>query len=446
MGVFCTCGRISVKRLCPPVGAGQEVAATSLPSYFPATRSRGGRGLLYSEAGKSGIARYNNGYQQGQTMNRKRVTIFAAAVMLCAAAMLCTAALPLASPLHGAVRLTSPLTRLTEELTAQGIPPSAKDFQMSGTTLVKYTGAGGNVTIPQGVTAIGVSAFYGSGLSGVTIPDSVTSIGLAAFSHCSGLAAVTIPGGVTSIEPAAFSHCSGLAAVTMPDGVTGIGQYAFFGCRGLTGITIPPGVRNIGDNAFDNCRGITGAAIPRGVTRIGNNVFANCVSLAAVTIPDGVTGIGKAAFLNCSALTAVTIPDSVTAIGEDAFKGCSGLTGVTLPANARFTVIAGGTFSGCVSLSGVTIGNGVKTIGDGAFSRTGLTGVVIPAGVAGISRYAFSGCDSLTSVTFQGKIAPANLHNGAFENMGDLRARYLAGGPGTYTRPNGGFGGTWAKQ
>ena len=48
--------------------------------------------------------------------------------------------------------------------------------------LIKYTGTGGNVVIPEGVASIGDKAFYYcKNLTNITIPDSVTRIGKEAF-------------------------------------------------------------------------------------------------------------------------------------------------------------------------------------------------------------------------------------------------------------------------
>ena len=62
---------------------------------------------------------------------------------------------------------------------------SNNDFEIKNGVLVKYTGAGGDVVIPDGVTGIGDHAFSQcKSLTSVTIPDGVTSIGDCAFLGC----------------------------------------------------------------------------------------------------------------------------------------------------------------------------------------------------------------------------------------------------------------------
>ena len=168
-------------------------------------------------------------------------------------------------------------------------------------------------------------------------------------------------------------------------------------------------------SATDNT--ITGVWETPGVNDM--NVIKDNQYIVGVILPDSLTAIGSSAFEKCIRLTAVTIPAGLISIGTDAFYRCSGLTSVDIPAG--LISIRANAFSGC----------------------SGLTSVTIPAGLISITYGAFSGCAGLTSVTFDGSISPA--HFSASGNFpGDLRAKYLTGGPGTYTRPN--DGGTWMKQ
>ena len=293
------------------------------------------------------------------------------------------------------------------------------DFQIENGVLVKYTGNGRTVVIPDSVTAIGVKAFKGcSSLMSITISDSVTSIGDEAFLDCSRLTSITIPDSVTSIGDNAFWNCSRLTSITIPDSVTSIGDNAFWSCSRLTSITIPDSVTLIGEGAFSDCSRLTSVTIPDSVTSIGESAFEGCRNLTSITIPDSVTSIGEGAFLNCSRLTSVTIPDSVTSIGGWAFHDCKGLadkkTGLVIightlceyVGNAKsivipdsVTSIGARVFEDCSRLTSITIPDSVTLIGEGAFSGcSSLTSITIPDSVTSIGNSAFWKCSSLTSI------------------------------------------------
>ena len=149
------------------------------------------------------------------------------------------------------------------------------------------------------------------------------------------LTSVTIPEGVTSIGDSAFCGCRSLTSVTLPESVTSIGNYAFEGCSSLTSVTIPEGVTSIGSSAFIDCQSLTSVTIPESVTSIGSSAFSSCVSLTSVTLPQGVTSIGDSAFGYCSSLAGIKFEGDAPAIGSSVFTG--------LPENFKIRVNEGAT-------------------------------------------------------------------------------------------------------
>ena len=139
-----------------------------------------------------------------------------------------------------------------------------------------------------------------------------------------------------------------------------------------------------------------------------------------VKIPDGVRTIGNSAFKGYTSLTGVEIPEGVTSIGYGAFEGCTSLTSVTIPASVK-TIAQGSwgstsAFSKCENLDTVTYqgtlaqwcalaSNGGLmsyakhvTMSDGTDLKT-MTNLAIPNGTESIGESAFEGCTSLTSIT-----------------------------------------------
>ena len=225
-------------------------------------------------------------------------------------------------------------------------------FRKADSCLISYPKGREYTTynIPQGITAIGNSAFFCcDSLISVAIPDSVISIRDSAFSCCKSLTSITIPDSVTSIGDETFSSCVSLTSITIPDSVTSIGDSAFSSCVSLTSVTIPDSVTSIGNIAFSFCTSLTSITIPDSVTSIGDGAFYACYSLTSITIPDSVTSIGDWAFSSCTSLTSITIPDSVTFIGDSAFDFCESLTSVSIPDSVTF--IGDNAFSGCPNLT-----------------------------------------------------------------------------------------------
>lgn len=164
------------------------------------------------------------------------------------------------------------------------------------------------ITIPDGITAIGTGAFYdNSSISRVVIPDSVTSVGSKAFQFCERLAEIKIPSGISEIGMDAFSdtqwinnqqkispfvivngilidgkECSG--SITIPDNVTKIADGAFMGCQSLVSVNIPASVRSIGECVFVFCSKLVSAEISENTESIGRRAFYWCMNLESVTI------------------------------------------------------------------------------------------------------------------------------------------------------------------
>jgi hypothetical protein len=169
----------------------------------------------------------------------------------------------------------------------------------------------------------------------MSIPDGITSVGVSAFRECYGLTSMTIPAGVTNIGSNPFDGCSleqidvaaGNPVYEQVDGVLFDKRQkmlvAYPGGREDTLYAIPEGTLRIGESAFSNCNRLEGVIIPGSVAHIGDYAFWGSEVLSNVTLSEGVADIGYMAFYGKNALTSVAIPDSVIRIGDEAFSLCS---------------------------------------------------------------------------------------------------------------------------
>jgi len=217
------------------------------------------------------------------------------------------------------------------------------------------------------------------------------------------------------------------------------------GTSGLLYAQIGSAVRvvNIGDAAA-NISAAGGALVIPAAFSVANAAAANSGDGAWEGYP--VTQISSDAFANQTVITSVYIPADVTLIGTNTFLNCTNLSVFEVaPENTTYASEGGIVYDKAKTetkeipraLTGyVNLAATLGSIKDSSFQgRTGITGVTIPASVTMVGQLCFDGCTNLTSVTFEGVINTSWAWPSAYANafLGDLRAKYVSGGVGTYT-------------
>lgn len=240
---------------------------------------------------------------------------------------------------------------------------SASDFQMDGTTLVKYNGTAEDVSISNYVERIEAGAFAGNdSIRHVTIGDAVEVIGSGAFTGCNNLESVLIPDSVKTIGNAAFSGCPSLREVNVGVGLSDLGNGAFAGDYNLADVhfdssnpkfTCDDGAiynKNGRDTLYQLLAGRRGDsyAMPSTITKIKPYAFWGDYNLEKVNISSNAKEISAYAFSNCKNLKEVNIPYSVKNIDMKAFEDCVRLREIEIPQSVG--TIHNTAFDGCTRL------------------------------------------------------------------------------------------------
>lgn len=229
-----------------------------------------------------------------------------------------------------------------------------------------------NFIIPDGVTTIGKSAFFGcNNLTSLTIPDSVIAIGDSAFYNCDSITSLTIPDSVTTIGDKVFAYCNGITSVTIPDSVTVIASYAFYWCDSLTdayysGTEDEWNEMEIGEynesllnatihynygKSFGNCGetltwsfdedskvlSITGSGEMDNLASFEEYGWAYFKDqIEVVEFGNAAVSVGSNAFYSCPNLKEVYLSESIGTIGANAFADCP-LLSLVIVSGAGFT-------------------------------------------------------------------------------------------------------------
>jgi hypothetical protein len=285
-----------------------------------------------------------------------------------------------------------------------------------------------------------------------------------------------------AISKGMFRNCGCLRYVSLPRDIRLIDNDAFYHCSKLEEVRFPGRsyVRSIGNEAFKGCYKLSRINLPDGLESLGDECFSGCSNLRRIDLPSTLRSIGKEAFSDVP-LTSIKLPYSLTYMGSKALKGTS-ITSLYLPAdlevengvfgnmpklrefqvergNRYFTVEDGvlydiegttllyypnaktgafsvpsgvitlqnGAFSGCSSLSSVSFPNSLETIGRNAFaSCTSLRNVEIPENVTSIGGCAFMDCSNMTTATVDASIKVLSAQ--VFDGCSSLRSVVLPSG------------------
>ena len=342
------------------------------------------------------------------------------------------------------------------------------------------------VTVPGSVSYVAPKAFfYNQVVTEIRFEaldkNIQLEIGDQAFGSCAALAKIALPEGLSEIAASLFASCRTLEEIVIPSTVASIGNKAFYGCANLKTLTFaatPEGQTPVAlviqdaptssyDNGYTNspfygCTSLKNVVLPERLTVVGRLAFGGLVSgrygekyipsLESISLPSTLKEIHEMAFLNARNLKTVTFASGTTlkdacdgkafAIGKQAFYYCTSLTEIALPTLSEAAYSIGDNAFSYTGLKGISIPKVVGWLGSSVFNRstdlatvtfeaganpkcgaslfayTAVSGVTLPEGLDAISNYMFQGCVNLTSVTVPASVKSIGMR--AFEGCQKL--------------------------
>lgn len=235
-----------------------------------------------------------------------------------------------------------------------------------------------------------------------SIPNDVTAIAPSAFFGAKNLTEVSFPASIREIGGGAFTECTALKKCVVPESVTMLGAGVFEGCKALTTCAIYSPISTLPDATFKGCASLQTLELPTTVTAIGPSACKES-GLTVVTLPARLMTIDKEAFRSCKHLATVNFNGSLQSIGKEAFRDCTGLGEVNLPSAATIDKEA---FRGCKAVKRISLPANLTSIGDNAFRDCDITTLEIPASVTQIGDKIAEKCKNLQTIVLHSVTPP----------------------------------------
>ena len=325
----------------------------------------------------------------------------------------------------------------TPALTAIRISPDHPVYEMNGPLLVdkrsqEIIAVLSNISeafeIPEGIRAIESLAFQGChALTELLVPEGVTRIGYNAFCTCINLQVITFPASLNEIGDYAFEYCAEDLLIRAPAG-SWAEQYARengYRFEALPADTEEAATEEQGlfryeikedgtaqitkaDESLTDCN-IPAELDGIPVTSIGSDAFYDCRNLRSVVIPEGVVSVGMFAFCYCTKLESVVFPDSLVSLGAQAFAYNYRLKTVEVSPDHPVFAVENRALVNRQEQELIyvldrqdpgtyTVAQGIRKIGDNAFSSCFFSSIILPDSVTSVGDFAFSFCENLTEM------------------------------------------------
>ena len=285
------------------------------------------------------------------------------------------------------------------------------------------------------VRALGSDLFHESDVVvSIVCPDGVESISACAFRLLENLKRIVFPQNIAMFSGSWLQHCSSIEEIVLP-GLLDTITHAVFDNTSLRRLHLGAAVMGVKPGACektqldeitideDNPFIITdGDAL---YTHDGTRLIALVRPVESYAVHPGCVSLSKKACMGIMSLKRVELPETLQSIGEFAFSH-TGLESIEIPALVK--EIQPKAFYRCENLAEVRLNDGLKSIGDSAFEDSGLLSLSIPASIEHIG----------SSITEGSKVVHSG-ENPTFAISPQSKSLFFDGQGGLYRREDDGI-------